>query len=80
MKIRATVNNTLDDERAQKHWNAEVDRYEKAVKVSGVIGRMRNPDQKLKPPTIVCSKRQSGRVSSMVVPNFRLVYVWQSEK
>ena len=54
------VKNILDEERAQKQWNAEIDRYEKTVEVPGATGRIRNPDQKSRPPTIVRSKRQSG--------------------
>ena len=53
----------MNDERAQKQWNAEVDRHEKAVGVAGPTGRIRNPHQKFEPPTIVRSKRQSGQES-----------------
>ena len=54
----SNIKNSSDDEMAQKQCNTELDRFEKAVEVAGFIGRARNPDQMLKPPTIVRSKRQ----------------------
>ena len=59
----------LHDERDHKQWSAEIHRYETAVEVAGPIGRIRNPDQKFKPPTIVRSERQCGQESCVVVPN-----------
>ena len=70
----------VNDERAQKQWNTELDRDEEAIEVANPTGRTRNPDQKFKPPPIVRSKRQSGQVSRIVVPNCCPVDVWQREK
>ena len=51
----------LDEERSKKQQIAESNRNEKAVEVAGLVGRVQNPDQKFKLPTIVRSKRQSVR-------------------